>query len=461
MKSPNVCVIGAGASGLVAAKVLHERGVAFDCFEKGSGIGGLWRFNNDNGMSAAYQSLHINSSRYTMAFSDFPMPKSLPDFPHHSDILEYYENYVDHFGFRDQIKFRTSVDSVEPDGNRYCVSIDGPFGKSQHLYDHVIVANGHHWFPKLPTFPGEFSGRSFHSHSYKNPRDLEDKRVLVVGIGNSGCDIACEISRISKRTFLSTRRGAHIIPKYILGKPLDRICPPFFWNHLPFRLFQKLFEVVLRVTRGRLTRFGLPQPPHRILEEHPTVSSDLLNLLGHGRIQMKPNVENMLGHQVQFADGSIEEIDVVIYATGYNIQFPFLLPEILDPIGNEIPLYKRVVHPSLRGLYFIGLVQPCGPLNPLSEAQCQWVTDLIQSLGELPSEAGMLQGIGKTRQQARKRYGDSTRHTIQVDFHPYLKDLKKVRTQCRNRKRRSPDRFDQSNPESSPTPAEIGLRRAS
>ena len=438
MEPANVCVIGAGSSGIVASKILSQRGVPFDCYEKGSDIGGLWRFDNDNGMSAAYRSLHINSSRHTMAFSDYPMPSSLPDFPHHSHILQYYEDYVEHFGLRDHIKFRTSVESVEPNDGGYNVTIHGPSGRQEKTYEHVIVANGHHWSPKLPDFPGTFSGESLHSHAYKTPEGLEGKRVLVVGIGNSGCDIACELSRISEQTFLSTRRGAHIIPKYIFGKPLDRACPPALWNFVPFRIFQKLFGIALHVTRGRLTRYGLPAPTHRVLEEHPTVSSDLLNLMGHGRVRVKPNISQLLGDHVQFNDGSKEQIDVIIYATGYNIRFPFLSPDVLDPKNNEVPLYKRVAHPSLRGLYFLGLVQPWGPLNPLSEAQSEWVADLIQSTGTLPSEAEMFKAIAAERKKSRKRYGSSTRHTIQVDFHPYLRELKNVRLSCKKRKAKEP-----------------------
>lgn len=433
MNSPQTCVIGAGATGLVASKILHERGVPFECFEMGSGIGGLWRFNNDNGRSAAYRSLHINSSRKMMAFSDFKMPAHYPDFPHHSDIFAYYEEYVDHFGFRDRIRFRTSVVSVDPDHGRFHVHINGPAGRQERIFDHVIVCNGHHWSPKMPDFKGTFNGRSFHSFDYKSPDGLEGKRVLVVGMGNSGCDISCDVSRVTETTFLSTRTSAHIIPKYILGKPLDRACPAVVWNYVPFRVFQMFFGTVLRVTRGKTSRFGIPNPAHRILEEHPTVSSDLINLIGHGRIHMVPNVDELLGNSVRFANGRQERIDVIIYATGYNIGFPFLASEILDPKDNEVPLYRRVVHPSHPGLYFLGLVQPWGPLNPLSEAQAEWVADLIQGKGDLPSATQMQKAIALCRVRDRKRYGNSARHSIQVDFHPYLRELRLERSSCSRR----------------------------
>lgn len=438
MDDNSVCIIGAGASGLVAARTLLERQIPFDCFEKGSGIGGMWRYNNDNGMSAAYRSLHINSSRRLMAFSGYPMPASYPDFPHHSHILEYYENFVDHFGLRKHIQFNTSVRDVQPlDEGGYRVIIDRGDASEERYYQHVVVANGHHWTPRTPEFPGNFKGESFHSFHYKTTEGLEGKRVLIVGFGNSACDIASEVSRFADRTWVSTRRGAHIIPKYIFGQPLDRLSKPFMWNVLPFRLFQRLFGAALHVSRGRLSRFGLPEPTHRVLEEHPTVASELLNLIGHGLIHVKPNVAELDGDTVAFTDGTVENVDVIIYATGYDIRFPFLDKSVLNPENNEIPLYKRVVHPRLPGLYFVGLVQPWGPLNPLSESQCHWLADLVSGDGLLPSQQDMDRSIQKERAVMRKRYGNSVRHTIQVDFHPYLKTLRNVRRQCRRLARKA------------------------
>lgn len=423
---------------MVAARTLTERDIPFDCFEKGSGIGGLWRYNNDNGMSAAYKSLHINSSRRLMAFSGFPMPAHYPDFPHHSHILEYFESYVDHFGFRDRIRFNTAVQEVRPlKSGGYLVSTEQDGVVEERRYGQVIVANGHHWSPRIPEFPGQFNGESFHSFYYKTTEGLEGKRVLIVGMGNSGCDIASEVCRVADQTFLSTRRGAHIIPKYIFGRPLDRVSKPFMWNLLPFRLFQYLFGTALRISRGRLSRFGLPEPTHRVLEEHPTVASELLNLIGHGKVKVKPNLERLQGDQILFSDGSTEDIDLIIYATGYDIRFPFLDNQILNPKDNEVPLYKRVVHPDYPGLYFVGLVQPWGPLNPLSESQCEWVADLISAVGVLPDVAEMKRAIISERDSMRKRYATSVRHTIQVDFYPYLKTLRKVRRYCKKLARRA------------------------
>ncbi|HEY6564409.1 MAG TPA: NAD(P)-binding domain-containing protein, partial [Pirellulaceae bacterium] len=289
MNGQKVCVIGAGSSGLTVLKSLKERGVDFDCFEKGSGVGGLWRYENDSGLSVAYRSLHINTSRRRTSFADYPMPEDYPDFPHHSLMLKYFEDYTDHFGIRENITFQTSVERVEPrEGGTYLVVTKDKRGHRQaRSYRAVLIANGHHWSPRYPSIPGQCTGLALHSSEYRTPEPMAGKRVLVLGMGNSACDIACECSRVAQRVFLSTRRGAHIIPKYMFGRPLDQLVPRWLWTNTPFPLFQSVFELALRISRGRLKRFGLPEPRHRILEEHPTISSDLLNLIGHGDITVK------------------------------------------------------------------------------------------------------------------------------------------------------------------------------
>ncbi|MCA9123137.1 MAG: NAD(P)-binding domain-containing protein [Planctomycetaceae bacterium] len=429
MKDSRVCIVGAGASGMVAAKVLKQRGIPVDCFEIGTDIGGLWRYNNDNGRSAAYESLHINTSRNRMQFSDFPMPCDYPDFPHHSQVLKYFESYVEHFALRDCITFRTSVRHIAPrEDGLFDVTVQARSGESRcRQYAAVIVANGHHWNPKFPEYSGEFHRQTLHAHDYRTPDAFRGKRVLVVGIGNSGCDIACEVSRVASKTFLSARRGAHIIPKYIFGKPLDRVVPRWVWQHTPLWLFKRVFNLALRISRGDLSRFGLPRPGHRLLEEHPTISSDLLNLIGHGKIQIKSAIRELQGDAVSFDDDSVEPIDAIIYATGYNIKFPFLDDTVLNPKGNRVPLYKYVVHPDYANLFFVGLVQPWGSIMPLAEQQAEWIGDLLSARCSLPNREVMLRDIDCTNSAMQRRYVRSERHTIQVDFYRYLAELKQAR----------------------------------
>lgn len=432
------CIVGAGSSGIACAKILEERGIPYDCFEKGSGIGGNWRYGNDNGVSAAYKSLHINTSKAKMAFSDFPMPEDYPDFPHHSQILDYFEDYVDHFGIRDAITFNTSVQRIEPAGDArgaegWDVTVQGPDGATRtERYGAVLVANGHHWCPHQPTFPGHFDGLEIHSHDYKTPDVVQDQRVLVIGVGNSGIDIACESARFAEATFLSTRRGAHVVPKYILGQPLDEWNSPFT-SRLPLWLQVQMFRLLLFLSRGKQTRYGFPTPDYPFGAEHPAVSNELLNLVGHGRITVKPNLTERLGDRVRFEDGSEEEVDVIVYATGYHISFPFLDRELVNPERNELPLYHRVVRPDLPNLYFIGLVQPLGATMPLAEIQGEWVADLLEGTAGLPSAEEMEEVLRREREEVRGRYVDSQRHTIQVDFYPYYRTVERERRKGRRR----------------------------
>jgi dimethylaniline monooxygenase (N-oxide forming) len=435
-----VCVIGAGSSGIASCQVLHARGIAFDCFEKGSEVGGNWRYMNDNGMSSAYESLHINTSRRTMAYATFPMPEDYPDYPSHRQIADYFDAYVDHFGFRDRVRFRTEVTQVEPEpGGGWRVSWreleSGEEGSA--AYEAVLVANGHHWDARWPEPPYEgqdaFEGEQIHAHDYKTPDVLAGKRVLVLGIGNSATDIAVESSRYAAETFLAMRRGAWIIPKYMNGRPTDELATPLV-TRLPLALFRGIYKRNLKLAAGHPTDFGLPEPDHKLGEAHPTISSDLLPRIGHGDVTVKPNIDRFAGGRtVRFADGSEEEIDLVVWCTGYKISFPFLDPELISAPDNEIPLYLRVVSPEHPGLYFIGLLQPLGAIMPLAEAQSEWIADVIEGKVELPPAEEMQAEIHRDRERMAKRYVASKRHTIQVDFHPYLRRLRRERRKRRRR----------------------------
>lgn len=441
------CVIGAGSSGIASCQVLDARGIPFDCFELGSEVGGNWRYENDNGMSAAYRSLHINTSRRTMAYASFPMPEEYPDYPSHWQIAEYFDAYVDHFGFRDRIRFRTEVTSVAPapEGGwlvRWRERDTGAEGQA--TYEAVLVANGHHWDPRWPEppFPGQdgFAGEQLHAHDYREPDILAGKRVLVLGIGNSATDIAVESSRSAAATFLAMRRGAWIIPKYIRGKPTDELATDLV-TRLPLWVQRAFYKRTLKLAVGEPTDYGLPEPDHRLAEAHPTISSELLPRVGHGDITVKPNIREFAGGRtVRFEDGSAEEIDLVIYCTGYRISFPFFDPDLLAAPDNRIPLYRRVVHPDLPGLYFIGLVQPLGAIMPIAEAQSEWVADLLEGRVELPDRERMRRVIEREDRRMARRYVASKRHTIQVDFKPYMRTLARERRRgplARLRARRS------------------------
>jgi dimethylaniline monooxygenase (N-oxide forming) len=427
-----VCIIGAGSSGIVAAQVLDARGVPFDCFEKGSQVGGNWRFENDNGMSSAYRSLHINTSRRVMAFKSLPMPDHFPDYPDHFQMAAYFDEFVDHFGLREKISFRTEVTKVEPADGEWAVTRKAESGaEATERYRAVLVANGHHWDPRWPepAFPGseEFEGEQLHAHHYREPDVLRGKRVLVLGLGNSATDIAVESSRIAEKTFLAVRRGAYVLPKYLNGKPIDEAVHPLA-SYLPLSV-QRFFAMKgLEIAAGEMTTYGLPKPDHKLFEAHPTVSSELLPRLGHGDITVKPNIEKFPGGRtVRFVDGTSEEIDLVVYCTGYRMTFPFFDPKVLSAPDNRLPLYRRVVSVERPGLYFIGFIQPLGPIMPLAEAQAEWIADLLGGRATLPPAGEMKREIAREERKQAKRFVSSKRHTVEVDFHPYLRVIRRER----------------------------------
>ena len=424
---PRTCVIGAGACGIAAAKALHARGLPFDCFEMGDRVGGNWVWRNPNGVSSSYRSLHINTSRRRMQFRDFPMDDALPDFPRHDQVAAYLDAYVDRFGFRDRIAFGTKVEHVAPVADRgFDVRLST--GETRR-YDAVCVANGHHWDPRWPEppFPGAegFAGKQIHAHDYEDESQLSGKRVVVVGMGNSAMDIAVDASSHGRETYLSARRGAHVVPKHVYGRPFDELGGP---DWLPAAVRWPMARLVLRVTTGPMERYGLPKPDHRFAEAHPTTSGRVLDRLEHGAITPKPVIERFEGSDVVFADGTRVEADLVVYCTGYRIRFPFFDPAFLDPSAdNDLRLYLRVFHPELPRLAFVGFVQPLGAIMPVAEMQAELLADSLDGSYAFPSQRRRAQEIDDYRRSVARRYVASKRHTIQVDLDTYLRDLRRER----------------------------------
>ena len=422
-----VCISGAGSSGIAAAKALADRQIDFDWFEMASDIGGNWRYDNDNGRSAAYASLHIDTSKHRMAFSDLPMSEQYPIYPHHSQVYEYFRQYVAEFDLRSRVTFSTMVVSVVPvpGGVRSAWDVSTRSlttgEESTTRYEAVLVANGHHWDPRLPSIPGTFDGMVLHSQEYRTPDILDGQRVVILGVGNSGADIAVEAAGFAETVHLASRRGAHVIPRYLFGRPTDTFTSEK-GAAVPFGVSRIVNQLLLWAYRGPQRRYGFPTPDTPVLAEHPTLSQDLLRLVKEGKIVPKPSIGRFAGAQVVFTDGSAVEADVVVFATGYRISFPFLDSSLVDPKDNEIRLYRNVVPPDWPGLFFIGLVQPLGAIMPLAELQARWVAELLTG-GKLPPPAEMERRIEWDRAAVCARYVPSPRHTIQVDFFPYKKVL--------------------------------------
>ena len=423
---PTTCVIGAGSSGIAAAKALYEARLPFDCFELGSDIGGTWVYQNSNRQSACYETLEINTSCPRMSYSDFPMPPDYPDFAAHHQVADYFQSYVDHFGFRHTITFDTRVEKVErSEGGRWLVSTTGPDGSEQREYDNVMVANGHHWDARLPdpAYPGTFDGEQIHSHAYSSAAELVGRDVVIVGSGNSAMDIAVEAAKVARSAVISQRRGQWVLPKYVFGKPADQVTLP---SWLPFWTTQARMAFGARVA-GNVAKLGLPQPEHRPGQSHPVQSEGIRGALKSGKLVPKPGVERLDGDRVVFTDGTSVPCDLIVWATGYNVSFPFLDPALVSAKGNDLPLWKRMVHPDLPGLFFIGLLQPLGAVMPLAEAQSVLVADLLTGHYALPAESELRRQMASDDAAYKKRFYASARHTMEVDFDHYLWELDRER----------------------------------
>ncbi len=422
---PTTCVIGAGISGLTTGKAFSDWGLPYTCFEASDDIGGNWYFGNPNGASSAYQSLHIDTSRDGVSFRDMPMgPDEYPDYPHHTQILGYLHRYADAFSLRDRIRFSSPVEHAErkPGGGWSIRLGDG----STEEFDFLVVGNGHHWDPRFPDFPGSFDGETIHSHHYIDPQtplNMAGKRVLVVGIGNSAVDIVSELSRkgVAEKVFLSTRSGAWVMPKYFMGRPMDTLVK--INPRLPLKLQRRMARILPRLASGRMEDFGLPHPNHNFLEAHPTVSSELLLRLGSGDAVAKPNVQELDGRSVRFEDGSTEEIDVIVYATGYKITFPFFEDEFLSAPENRFPLYKRVFKPGIDDIAFVGFAQTIPTLFPFVELQSKLVARYVGGDYALPSTSEMDETIRRDQQIHSGHYAERPRHTMQIEWYTYEHDI--------------------------------------
>jgi len=422
--SPRIAIIGAGCSGLAALKVLAENGLTnLVCFEKNDQIGGNWVYTAGNGHSSVCETTHIISSKWLSHYSDFPMPNEYPDYPSHQQVLAYFQAYARKFELERFVRFNTTVAKVQKiAGERWELTLgDG----STEIVDFLLIANGHHSEPRHTAWADQFQGQYFHSHQFKNNRGLEGRRVLVIGAGNSGCDCAVEASRVAEKVDISVRSAQYIIPKFFLGKPTDTFAAGTQW--LPSFLKSMLHRLVVHIQVGDYRDYGLPRPNFPPTRAHPTVNSELLDKIRHGKVKPRPGVSRVEGKTVFFSDGSSDQYDTMIAATGYKISTPFFAPDFLQwEEATNIPLYLRMFHPEHKSMAFIGLVQPQGSVWPLSEAQAQLVARLLQGKWKLPAD--LAERARAEGAAIEEEFLKSPRHAVEVHFHPYLRKLQKLAT---------------------------------
>ena len=415
-------IIGAGPGGLAAAQALVERDIDFEWFEKSDRIGGVWNGSPDSPVNG---SLQLISSRSMSAFSAAPLPRNGADYPSAQEMNEYLLTFAETMGLASRVEFGTEVTAIEavpgpglPGHNGWAVSVGS---RPRRYYENVIVATGHHQVPHLPPLPGAFSGRALHSRDHATPDDLIAGTVLVIGSGTAAVEIAVESSRRAERTLLSTRSALRVIPRHMFGRPSDQVRPGVA-SLLPVSVEQSLLGALVKVTAGQPTG-----PGESGTESVPCVSSDFADRVETGGIELRPQVRRLASDSVEFVDGSREQVDVIVYATGYDVNIPFLTKDVLDCSGNRLPLYHRVVAPQRPGLWFVGFIDSFGPTIPALEAQAQWVGDLIVGTTVLPSRSSMRTWIERDRADCEKRYLDPACHTMQVDPWRYPKSIKQER----------------------------------
>jgi hypothetical protein len=347
-------VIGAGPSGLAAARALQKRGIEVDGYEASHGVGGLWDITNPR--STMYQSAHLISSRTTTEFAEFPM-RTTVDYPGHRVLREYFAQYAAHFDLAALFRFDTTVVRLEPRADGWDLTATGPDGEDTRWYAGVVLANGTLAEPNVPSFPGDFTGELHHTSAYTSPDLLAGKRVLIIGAGNSGCDIAVDAVHHAASVDMSVRRGYYFVPRYLFGRPSDTLNQG---RPLPARLKQAVDTRVLRAFTGDPVRFGFPKPDYRIYESHPIVNTLILNHLGQGDLRIRPDIARFDGSTVHFRDGSSDDYDLVLLATGYRLDYPFVDPEHLHWRGASPRLFLNVFPSSFNGLFVMGMIEASG-----------------------------------------------------------------------------------------------------
>ncbi|MFF5932231.1 flavin-containing monooxygenase [Streptomyces sp. NPDC012508] len=434
-----VCVIGAGLSGLATARALSARGIDFVCLEKAPDVGGIWRQPGAGERGPGYRSLHLNTAKQLTGYSDFPMPAELPLYPGHADVAAYLRAFAEWAGLLPRVETRTEVLSVRQDGR--CddgaggwtvTSRDARGEVTQRRFAHVVVASGHNTVaaPPNPLPPGSesFTGTVLHSLDFHDGADFAGQRVVVVGMGASGVDIASDLSRHAERTVLSVRRGLHVVPKQLFGMSVDLIADAPWWQDMSFTEQRNFVEQALLVARGKLSDYGLPEPDHPILSSSVTISDEILSRIRHGGVIPRPAIDSLDGDRVTFTDGSVERADAIVHCTGFRMDFPFLPTGC--PAGERqevVELYGRVVAPDRPGLYFVGLIRPVGSITRLVEAQARWVAGIAGGDVTLPPADVMREEIDGYLKGIEARYGRTEgAASIQVDVGPYLGELREL-----------------------------------
>jgi len=416
-----VCIIGAGPSGLPAIKNISEAGISVVAYDYNSDVGGNWIYNEKDSHSSVFETTHIISSKTLSQYEDYPFRPEVSDYPSHEELRNYFQSYAKYFNLYRHIQFNTLVKScVRLDNGQWEVTTIKDENEHVEIFTDLLVCNGHHWEPKYPNYSGKFTGDFLHSHQYKKAAPFANKKVLVIGGGNSACDVAVETSRVSSKTSISWRRGYRIIPKFLMGKPTDVFAIKM--NFLPIFLRNLLAGFIAHINNGSNKIYGLPEPDHKFGATHPTINSELLYKIRHGKIKPRVEIERFEGKKVIFKDKSIEKFDVIIACTGFVLAHPFFDKKFLNYSEGPVPLYLKMFHPTYDNLYFIGMFQPLGCIWPGAEQQSKLAALALKESWKRPANIDVLCKREVTHPHMKQI--NTSRHRITVDFHRFMRDLK-------------------------------------
>jgi cation diffusion facilitator CzcD-associated flavoprotein CzcO len=424
--SPRACVVGAGPCGLTTVKNLLAEGIDFVCYEEASAVGGNWVYDDSSDRRSVYKATRLISSKRLSDFEDFPMPEDYPDFPSHRQMLDYFNTYAARFKLLPKIVLNTRVESAKRrDDGRWSVETSGPGGKHIETFDHLFICSGHHRDPLMPDYPGTFTGRSLHSREYKRPEPFTGERVLVVGGGNSACDIAVDVSRVAASVALSMREGYYILPKIVFGRPIDQLyarARNHWLRYAPRFVFEAALSAVINLEVGPWRKYGLQTPKGSPTSMHPTLNSAVLAALRDGAVCARPGIARFDGESVHFNDGSSDVFDTIIWGTGYRIGYPFLEGAVMGPdFANAPPLYLTMMHPHIANLFFIGLFQPIGCIWRLADYQARIAA--LQINGQLKRPDDVAGRAAAEVRERRNRFGAAARHLVEVDYHDFRRAL--------------------------------------